>query len=122
MMISIRQSNEFNTEEAIMIDDCMVFNAVFNFFIFHRGDQCTYSCFPGILFTNSFYIFFRSHWLLFHITIVETMDSGERGMTMINPRKEYWPSPGIEPTNSLLSSPVSYRLRYEVRQHWLLTL
>ena len=33
------------------------------------------------------------------ITIVETMDSRERGMTpvtrtIINPRKEYWPSRG----------------------------
>ena len=41
-------------------------------------------------------IFFPSHWLLSHITIVETMDNGERGMnpgarTIINPRNEYWP-------------------------------
>ena len=41
--------------------------------------------------------FFLSHWLLFHITIVETTDRGERGMnpvavTLINPQKEYWPS------------------------------
>ena len=44
-------------------------------------------------------IFFPSHWLFSHITIVETTDSGERGrnpvaMTIINPRKEYWPSRG----------------------------
>ena len=44
-------------------------------------------------------IFFPSHWLPSHITIVETMDSNERGMnpvamTIINPRKEYWPSRG----------------------------
>ena len=42
-------------------------------------------------------IFFLSHWLLSHKTIVETTDSGERGvnpvaMTLISPRKEYWPS------------------------------
>ena len=39
-------------------------------------------------------IFFPSHWLLSHILIVETTDSGERGMNpvaMINPKKEYWP-------------------------------
>ena len=35
-----------------------------------------------------------------HITTVETMDSSERemnsiAMTIINPRKEYWPSPGL---------------------------
>ena len=44
-------------------------------------------------------IFFPSHWLPFHITIVETTDSGARGMnpvaiTIINPRKEYWLSWG----------------------------
>ena len=37
--------------------------------------------------------------MLSHITIVETTDSGERGMkfvamTIINPRKENWPSRG----------------------------
>ena len=40
-------------------------------------------------------IFFLSHRLLFHITIIETMDIRERGinpvaMTTINPPKEYW--------------------------------
>ena len=44
-------------------------------------------------------LFFPSHWLLSHITIFETRDSGERGMnpvamTIINPRKEDWPSMG----------------------------
>ena len=43
--------------------------------------------------------FFPSHRRLSHITIVETEDCGERGMnpvamTIINPRKEYWPSRG----------------------------
>ena len=43
--------------------------------------------------------FFPSHWLIPHITIVETTDSGERGMnpvamTTINPQKEYWPTRG----------------------------
>ena len=44
-------------------------------------------------------VFFQSHWLLSHITIVKTKDSGEKGMdpvpmTIINPRKEYCPSYG----------------------------
>ena len=39
---------------------------------------------------------YRGHWLLSHITIIETTDSDERGMnpvamTIINPRKEYCP-------------------------------
>ena len=50
-------------------------------------------------------ILFPSQWLLSHITIFETMDIGKRGMdhvamTIINPRKEYWPSPGLEPETS----------------------
>ena len=43
--------------------------------------------------------FFQSHWLLSSITVVETMDSSERGMDpvamiIINPQKEYWSSLG----------------------------
>ena len=61
------------------------------------GSQSTYPCFPGVLLTGIHTIFFPCNWLLFYITIVEIMDSGERGMnpvtmTFINPRKEYWPS------------------------------
>ena len=42
-------------------------------------------------------IFFPSHCLLSHITIVDTMDSSERemnpvAMAIINLQKEYWPS------------------------------
>ena len=44
-------------------------------------------------------IFVPSHWLLSHVTIVETMDSVEGGinpvaMTFISPQKEYWQSWG----------------------------
>ena len=40
---------------------------------------------------------FQNHWLLFHITIVETTVSGKRGMNPVEitisvPRKEYCPS------------------------------
>ena len=54
-------------------------------------------------------IFFPSHWLLFNITIVETTDSGERGMnpvtiTIINPQKEYWPSRGSNQRPPVLKS------------------
>ena len=42
-------------------------------------------------------IFFPSHRLLSHITIIKTMDSSERGMnpvplTINHPGKEYWPN------------------------------
>ena len=63
-------------------------------------------------------ILFPSHWLLSHIIVAETMDSDKRGMntaamTLINPRKEYWSSAGIE--GFLFSSPVLYRVNYGAR-------
>ena len=41
-------------------------------------------------------VFLQSNWLLFHISIIEAIDSGEKGtnpvaMTIINPRKQNWP-------------------------------
>ena len=44
-------------------------------------------------------IFFATHWLLSHITIVDTMDSEEKvmnpvAMTISDPQKEYWLSYG----------------------------
>ena len=47
-------------------------------------------------------MFFQSHWLLTHLTIVKTMDNGERGinpvtMTIICPRKVDLAEPWIEP-------------------------
>ena len=73
-------------------------------FQLYRSGQCTYPCLEFFL-TVLCTIFFQSHWLLSHITIVETMDSGERGMnydamTIIIPLKDYWPIPWIEPTTS----------------------
>ena len=55
-------------------------------------------------------IFFPSHWLLSHIlTIVKTLDSGERGMnpvvmTIINTWEEYWPSQGSHHQPPVLKS------------------
>ena len=54
-------------------------------------------------------IFFPSHWLLSHITFVDTTDSGERGMnpvamTIINHRKEYWPRLGLNQRPPVLKS------------------
>ena len=44
-------------------------------------------------------IFFSSHRVLSHISVVRKMDSGEREMNpyaiiVTNPKKEYWPSRG----------------------------
>ena len=74
----------------------MVFNAVFNnisVISWRQVHLSMLSCSQSIL-RN---IFFPSHWLLSQITIVETMDRGERNdsvaMTTINPRNEYWMCP-----------------------------
>ena len=95
-------------------------NAVFStLFQLYRGGQYLYRCFPGILLTSTAHNILSKQ--LPHITIAKTMDSGERemnpvAMTIINPRKEYWQSPGIEPaTSGLFSSPVRYRLSYGAR-------
>ena len=63
-------------------------------------------------------MFFSSHWLLSHITIVETTESGERGinlvaMTIVNPRKEYWPSQGSNQRPPALKSCTGHKLREE---------
>ena len=59
----------------------------------YRGGQFILSMIPGASFTGVHTITFPSHWQLFHVAIVETIDSGERGMnpvamSIINPRKE----------------------------------
>ena len=82
----------------------MVFNTTFNSIRLSQGSQCTYASFPEILLTSILLNTLLSHWLLSHVTIVDTMDSGERGMnpfamTIINPRKTLT-EPGIEPAIS----------------------
>ena len=78
-------------------------------FCLNHGGQCNYPCFSGLLLLVFHTIFFPSHWLLSHITVVETLDSGERGMnpfakTIINPWKEYWPSHGLNQLPPVLKS------------------
>ena len=62
-------------------------------------------------------MFFPSQWLLFHITIVETTDSGERGMnpiakTIINILGMNICRAGDLTSNLLFSSPQCYQLSY----------
>ena len=52
--------------------------------------QCTYPCFHVVRLSHNIYC--PSHWLLFHITFVKTIDSCKSRMnpirmTIINPRK-----------------------------------
>ena len=81
----------------------MVFNAVFNkYFSYIAAASAPIHAFLEFFLPVLRTILFPSHWLLFHITIDETTDSGERGMnpvemTIINPRKESLAEPGIEP-------------------------
>ena len=93
------------------------FSTVFQ--LYHSG-QCTYPCFPG------FHLHSIPHNILFKLlaafpllTIVETTDSGDRGMnpvavTIVNPRKEYWLSRGWT-SDLLFSSLQCYWLRYRAQ-------
>ena len=61
------------------------------------------------------------HWLLYHITIIETMDSVERRLnpfmlTIINPWKEYRPSRGSN-SEFLFSSLQCYWLSFGASRH-----
>ena len=97
----------------ILIDiDCMVLNGVFNS-IFNNITAASVlihaflDFFQPVICTK----LFPSHWLLSHITIVETTNGGERGinpvaMTTINPCKEYCPSQGS--SDPLFSSSQRY--------------
>ena len=70
----------------------------------YRRGQYTYPFFPEILFK-----FLQSHWLHTHVTTVEKTVSCERGknrvaMTIISPRKEYWPSRGSNQQSPVLKA------------------
>ena len=74
--------------------DCMGLNAVFNnISVISRGlVHLSLLCL-----SPPNYIYIPSHWLLSYIAIVEAMNSGKWEMnpvaiTIINRRKEYWPS------------------------------
>ena len=72
----------------------MVFKPFSTVFQLDRGSHCTYPCFPGILLTSSPHNILSKPLSALHITIVDTTDSGERGMnpvsmTLISPWKEY---------------------------------
>ena len=78
---------------------CTVFNAVFNIisFLSQRPVHQSMLSRSSVHQRSTYYSFFKSRRLLSHITIDETMDSGERRMNpvtmpIISPRKEYWPS------------------------------
>ena len=77
----------------------MVFYVVSTVIHLYHGGQCTYPCFHGVLLSSTQHNILSKPLAAFHITIVEITDSGERGMnpvamTIIHPRKEYWPSRG----------------------------
>ena len=96
----------------------MFFTPFSTLFHFHRSGQFTYPCFSGVLSTGAQHNIL-SKPLLFHITIVESMESGEGGMnsvtiTIFNHKKEYLQSRGSN-QRPPVSSLVRYRLRCGVR-------
>ena len=94
-LLAKKTENKWDYHNIVWIIDCMVFNAILNSIsVISRWpvhlSMFSWSSFKSVLHT----IFSPSHWLFSHVTIVETMDSCERGinpvaMTIINPRKEY---------------------------------
>ena len=122
-----------NTRNRVVKIYCMVFNAVFN-------SISVISLRPvrlSMLFRSSFNQYsaqysFQATGCFFHITIVETVDTGEKGispvaMTITNPRKEYWPSWGSNQRPSILKSCTlpNDRLGYGARLElvgWLVVL
>ena len=77
-------------------------------FQLYHGGQCTYPCFSGVLLTITPPNILSKPLAAFQATGCFPTDSGERGMnpaavTIINPRKEYWPR-GDRTSDLLLSS------------------
>ena len=71
----------------------------FQSFQLYCGGQCIYPCFPGVLLTST------PHNILSKPLAAFPLNSRESGMnpvamTIINPGKELWPTPGIEPAIS----------------------
>ena len=90
-----------------MIDCLMPFSTLFSYIV--AASPPIHAFLEFFFNRHSAQYSFPSHWLLPHITIVETMDSGERGMkpvamTIINPQKEYWPSWGSNQRPPVLKS------------------
>ena len=79
-------------------------------FRLYRGGQCTYPCLSGVLLTRTPHNILSKPLAAFRrLTIVETMESGEKemnpvAMTINNPRKEYWPSHGSNQRPPVLKS------------------
>ena len=77
-----KNDNEERTHVRIMLVGCMLGMAVIHIMsVIQRPPVHLYMLFLGFI-PVLLKTFFPSHWLLFHITAVKTMDSYERG---INP-------------------------------------
>ena len=71
-----------------------------------------------VILTSFLPIFLPNHWLLSHITTIETMDSGEKGMNpvaMTNPQKGYWLSQGSNQWHSFFVFYQRARLSFQQR-------
>ena len=80
----------------------MLFSTVFQ--LYHSG-KCTYSCFPGVVLNSTPHNIISKPLAAFHVTTVETTDSGERGMNLFEndyrqSSKRILAELGIEPATS----------------------
>ena len=77
--------------------------------LFQQYDTAPIHAFLEFLSSVLCTIFFSSHWLLSNISLIETMDSGERGINPVtintmNPLKEYCPIRGLNQRPVVLQS------------------
>ena len=94
---------KFSAYQSTILHIILFWTPLLTLFLLYRLGQCTYPYFPGFLLTTTPHNILSEP--LAASTILETMDSGERGMnhitmTIINPGKEYWPSRRFEPATS----------------------
>ena len=94
-------------KQCLLIEWCLTL--ISTVFQLHRGGQFTFTCFPGVLLTSAPHNVISKPLAAFPHNIVETIDSGETGMTpvamtVINPQKEYWPSRGSNQRPPVLKS------------------
>ena len=84
----------------------MQFSTVFQLYC---GSQCTYPCFPGVLLTSTAHCILSKPLAGFPHNHCPNNGQCERNyypfaMTIINPRKEFWPSQGLNQPYPVIKS------------------
>ena len=92
MMRPFLENIENIVEDRLTVWCLTPFSTVFQLYL---SGRCTYPCFPGVLLTSTPYNILPKPLAAFPHNHYQTMNGSERRMTIINPRKEYRPSQGL---------------------------